>query len=67
MVDVKKRYGEVTRIAKRGQKVAAQGVDVGPRTQGHAEERRIFSTFKKRAREDYRTLNSSAESVSTRR
>ncbi|MER8447622.1 hypothetical protein NKH52_31100 [Mesorhizobium sp. M1066] len=53
MADIKKRYAAVTKQAQR--KVAAAEKSSSP----HPEEDRIYATFKKRAREDYRTMGSS--------
>jgi hypothetical protein len=67
MADVKKRYGEITRVAKEDLRRAADVTRASKGSYGHSEEERIFSTFKKRAREDYRTLSSSTSSTINRR
>jgi hypothetical protein len=53
MADIKKRYAAVTQKAQR--KVAADEKSAVR----NAGEERIFAAFKKRARDDYRTLASS--------
>jgi hypothetical protein len=56
MANVKTRYADVTREAK---KALVRAADEAKRSDGFEQEERIFATFRRRAREDVRTLISS--------
>jgi hypothetical protein len=57
MTNIRTRYADVTREEK--QKLA-HAAEKAKTTEGYKEEERIFAAFRRRAREDFRTLTPTA-------
>ena len=53
MTNIKTRYADVTREAKRE---LARAAEKAKETEGYEQEERIFAAFRRRARDDFRPL-----------